>query len=68
MCILLIPIAFPICMVWLCAWLHVNVVSYTTNWWGDVERIGFLLTPYGFALIFTIVIIEVALIKYIYDW
>jgi hypothetical protein len=55
-------------MVWLCAWLHVNVVSYTTNWWGDVERIGFLLTPYGFALIFTIVIIEVALIKYIYDW
>jgi len=67
MIIILLPIIFPICAVWLCAWLQVNIISYETNWLGFTDKVGFMQTPYGIALIITIVIIELALIKFVYD-
>ena len=64
----LIPIIFPICMVWLCAWLQQNIISYTDDWLWSSRQIGFLETPYGIALIVTIIIVELALISLCYDW
>ena len=58
----IMPFAFPICMVWVCAWLHTNVqYQIWDGIWNNYDTVGFMFTPYGFALIVTIVFIELLL-------
>jgi len=60
--LIILPFAFPICMAWLGAWLHINIqFEVWDSIWGHYGTVGFITTPYGFAFIITVVMIEIIL-------
>ena len=50
---------FPLVAIWVLAWLHMNIhFRQYDNFWDKYVWEGFAFTPYGYAYIISIVIIE----------